>query len=97
MNYLNGQHYVEVKDHRYKIHLTENNILRKGVPPNSPRTQYQVQNETQIRKNQKSIKNNNDQLIVKNFPKNKQPIIQQPEFKPPNFPSCTRNLWLEFD
>ena len=45
MKYLNGNYYVEVKDHRYKIHPTENNILRKRDPPESLRTQYRVQNE----------------------------------------------------
>ena len=43
MTYLNGNYYVEVKDHRHKIHPTENIILRKRDPPNSLRTQYQVQ------------------------------------------------------
>ena len=52
---------------------------------------------TQIRKNQKVIKNHSDQLIVKNYPKNKQPIIQQQKFKPPNCPSCKQNNWLKFD
>ena len=33
MKYLNGEYYVEVKDHRYKIHPTENNILRKRDEP----------------------------------------------------------------
>ena len=96
MKYLNGEYYVEVKDHRYKIHPTENIILRKREQPQSLRTQYQVQNETQIRKNQKVVKNNNDELIVKSYPKNKnkQPIIQQ---QLPNCPSCKRNNWLEFD
>ena len=97
MKYLNGEYYVEVKDHRYKIHPTENIILRKRDPPKSLRTQYQVQNETLIRKNQKVIKNDNNELIVKNYPKNKQPIIQQSKFKPPNCPSCKQNNWLEFD
>ena len=98
MKYLDGNYYVEVKDHRYKIHPTENIIVRKRDPPTSLRTQYQVQNETKIRKNQKVIKND-DQLIVKNYPKNKnkQPIIQQQKFKPPTCPSCKRNNWLEFD
>ena len=59
------------------------------------RTQYQVQNDTKIRRNQKVIKNDNDQLIVKTYPKNKkQSIIQQ---KLPNCPSCKRNTWIEFD
>ena len=93
MKYLDGQYYVEVKDNRYKIHPTENIILRKRDPPTSLRTQYQVQNETKIRRNQKVIKNDNYELVVKNYPKNKQPIIQQL----PNCPSCKQNTWLEFD
>ena len=86
-----------MNDHRYKIHPTENIILRTRDPPTSLRPQYQVQNETQIRRNQKVIKNDNDQLEVKNYPKNKQPFIQQREIKLPNCPSCKRNNWLEFD
>ena len=97
MKYLDGQYYVEVKDHRYKIHPTENIILRKRDPPTSLRTQYQVQNQTKIRSNQKVIKNDDNQLIVKNYPKNKQPIIQEQKFKPPNCPQRKSNLWLEFD
>ena len=97
MKDLNGEYYVEVKDHRYRIHATENNIFCKRDEPKSLRTQYQVQNETQIRRNQKVIKNDNDQLIVKNHPKNKQPIVQQQKFKPPNCPYCKQKNWLEFD
>ena len=97
MKYLNGEYYVEVKDHRYKIHPTENMKLRKKNPPTFLRTQYQVQNETQIRRNQKVIKNDNNHLIVKKYPKNKQPIIQQQKFKPPNCPTCKQNNWLEVD
>ena len=97
MKYLNGNYYVEVKDKRFLIHPTENIILRLSDEPKSLRTQYQVQNETQIRRNQKVIKNDNDQLVVKNYPKNKQPIVQQQKFKPPNCPSCKQNNWLEFD
>ena len=29
MKYLNGEYYVEVKDHRYKTHPAENIFLRK--------------------------------------------------------------------
>ena len=98
MKYLNGDYYVEVKDHRYKIHPTEKNILGLKDEPKSLRTQYQVQNETKIRRNQKVIKNDDDQLLVKKYPENKkQPLIQQPEFKPPNCPTCKQNTWLEFD
>ena len=97
MKYLNGEYYVEVKDHRYKIHPTENIVLRKRDPLKSLRTQYQIQNETKIRNNQKVIKNKNDKLVVKKYPKKKQPIIQQPKFDLPNFPSCKQNNWLEFD
>ena len=96
MKYLNGEYFVEVRDHRYKTHPTENIISRKKDPPTSLRTQYQVQNETKIRRNQKVIKNDNDQLIVKNYHKNenKQPTIQH---QLPNCPSCKRNNWLEFE
>ena len=97
MKYLNGEDYVEVKDHRYQIPPTGNIKLRKRNPPTPLRTQYQVQNETQIRRNQKVIKSDNDQLKVKNYPKYKQPVIQQQKFKPPNCPSCKQNNWLEFD
>ena len=97
MKYLNGEYYVEVKVHRYKNHANEDIILRKRDPPTSLRTQYQIQNETQTRKNQKDIKNDYDQLLVKNCPKNKQPIIQQQKLKPPNCPSCKQYNWLEFD
>ena len=87
MKFLIGQYYVEVKDKRYRIHPTENIILRKKDPPQSLKTQYQVQNETQIKRNQKAIENDNDQLVVKNCPKNKnkQPINQK---QIPNCPSC---------
>ena len=97
MKYLNGEYYVNVKDHRYKIHPTEIIILRLRDEPKSLRTQYQVQNETLIRRNQKVIKNDDDQLVVKNYSKNKQPIIEQQKIKPPNCPTCKQNNWLEFD
>ena len=93
MKYLIGQYYVEAKNHRYKIHPTEKTILRLRDGPKSLRTKYQVQNNTQIRKDQKVIKNDNDELMVKNYPKKKQPTHQQP----PNCPSCKRNKCLEFD
>ena len=77
MKYLDGNYYVEIKDHRYRIHPTENIILRLRDEPKSLRPQYQVQKETNIRKNQKVIKNNNNDLEVNNYPKNKQSIIPQ--------------------
>ena len=57
MKFFDGNYYVEAKDHRYRIHPTKNIILRKRDEPKSLRTQYQVQNETQIRRNQKVIQN----------------------------------------
>ena len=75
MKYPKGNYYVDVKDHRYRICPTEKIILRFRDESNSLRTQYQVQNETQIWKNHKGIKNDNDQLVVKYYSKNKQPII----------------------
>ena len=59
-------------------------------------TQYQVQNVTQNRRNQKVIENDNSQLVVENYHKNKnkQPIIQK---QLSNCPSCNPKDWLEFD
>ena len=54
MNYLNGQNYVERKDHRYRSHPTEDILLGLRDEPKSLRTQYQVQNDTQLRKKSKS-------------------------------------------
>ena len=88
----NGQYYVEVKGHRYKIHLTEKFILRLRGPPKSLGTQNQVQNGIQIRKNQKVIRNDNDELIVKNYTKKKQLIQRQLKFEPPNCPRCKQNI-----
>ena len=87
---------MEVKDQRYRIHPTENIILRKTDPPTSLRTQYQVQYNTQIRKNQKFVEING-KLEVKIYPKNNQPIIQQRENIIRNCRSCKRNIWLGFD
>ena len=56
------------------------------------RIQYQVQNESQIRKNQNVIEDSNNELVVKKYPKNK-----EPKFNLPNCPSCKQKIWLEFD
>ena len=77
MKCLNGNFYVEVEDNQYRIHPTENIMLRPREEPKNLGTQYQIQNETEIRKNQKVIKSSKDHLVGKNCPKNKQPIIQQ--------------------
>ena len=65
MIYLNGEYYVEVKNHRCRTYPTENIILRKRDPPTSLRTQYQVQNDTQFRKNQKVIRDDDNELLIK--------------------------------
>ena len=54
--------------HRYRIHPTDNINLRKRVLPQSLRSQYQVQNNTKIRKSQKVVENNR-KVEVKNYPK----------------------------
>ena len=97
MKHRGGNDYLEVNDHRYRIHPIENMILRKRDPPLSLRTPYQVQNDTKIRKKQKVIRNDNDELEDKNCFENKKLPIQQQKFEPPNCSSCKRNKWLEFD
>ena len=66
MKIFNGHCYVEVKDHRYKIHPTEKIMLRLRDTTKSLRTQYQVQNTTQIKKNKKVVENNG-KLEGKNY------------------------------
>ena len=44
------------------------NILRLREEPKPLRTQFKVQNETQIRKNKKVIRNDNIELGVKSNP-----------------------------
>ena len=80
-----------------KIHPTENVILRERDPPKSLRTQHQVQNETQIRKNKKLVKNDNNELEFKNYPINKQPIIQQRKSNLPSCLVCKRINWIKID
>ena len=94
----NGQNYKEIKDKRYRIHPAEDIILGDRDPSKSLRGQHQVQKETQMSKNQKVIRNNNNELEVKEFPKSKQPLIQhqQLKIKPPNCPSFKRKNWLVF-
>ena len=81
MKYLNREYYVDVKDHRNCVSPTEKIFFRKRDPPKSLRTQYEVQKETQITKNQKVVGSNGN-LEVKIYPKK-----MQPKFKPPNCPS----------
>ena len=89
MKYLIGEYYVEVEDHQFKNHPTEIIILRKRDPAKSLRTQYQVQNNNEMRKNQKEVyKNDNHELEIMNCTKIKKPIQQQPKFKPLNCPFC---------
>ena len=98
MKYLNGKYYVEVKDKRYITHPNEKIILRFRDELKRLRTQYQVQNNTQIRKNQKDIKTNNEKKEVRDYPQNKkQPIIEQPINKRPDCPSCKSNIYVAFD
>ena len=95
MNYLDGNSYFEINDQRYRIHPSENVPLRLRDELKSLGTRNQVQNETQIRENQKVNKNNNDELVVINYPKNKQPNIQQRKSNLPSCPSCKRKNWSE--
>ena len=51
-NFFKGHYYVEVKDKRYRIHPIENSSLGLRDPAQPLRTQYQVQNNTQIKKSE---------------------------------------------
>ena len=99
MKYLNGNYYVEVKAKRHIIHPTAKNILSLREAPKPQRTQYKVQINTQVRKkNQKVNRNINNDFVVKNYPKKKQTVFQQPKYKQsPNCLSRSRSIWIEFN
>ena len=89
---------VEVKNKRQIIRPTELLKTWKQNLPKSTRTHYQVQKNLGIRKSQKVFRKDNDEILVKNCPKKKQTVIQQPIVKlPPYCPSCKRTIWLELD
>ena len=56
MIYLNGKYYVVVNDERYRIHPIQNIILRLRV---------------NLEKNQKVIRNQNNELEFKRYPETK--------------------------
>ena len=64
MKFSKDRYYVEVTAKRYRNYPSENDILGLQDPPKSLRTQNQVQNEAQIRKNQNVFKKTIDDLIV---------------------------------
>ena len=59
MKHLNRNYYVETKDKRYIVHPIENTILKEKNKLFSLRTQNQVRNDTQIRRNQNALKDEN--------------------------------------
>ena len=62
------------------------------------RTQYQeVQNNTQLKKNQNVNENEKIQLVVKYYPKKQSPFLHKPEFNFLKGLSCNRISWLDFD
>ena len=83
MKYLHNEYYTEVEYKRYVIHLSENIILREREESKSLRTEPEVINKTQIRRNRKVVKDQNDELEVKPHPKpksnEKQTIGEKPE------------------
>ena len=54
------------------FHRIDNVLLRELKEAKTSRAQYQVKNETQIRRNQKVIKDEIEQLQVNTYPKLKE-------------------------
>ena len=92
MKFFNGRYYVEVKDPRYRIYSAKNVKLGIRDDPKSLRTQNQDRNDTQIRKNQKVLGKNNNDLEVKIYPKNKKQTIQQSKIKDSISSICKTNF-----
>ena len=68
MNNLNVINSVEVKDMNYNTNPTENIVIGGRSPRKSPRTHYEVQKNTQKRRNQKVIGKDNDEIVGKIYP-----------------------------
>ena len=68
MKYLNNKYYKQVKNERYITHPTENSILRERKEPKSLKTHNQVIIDTEKGRNQKVIKNANNELEIKSYP-----------------------------
>ena len=71
MKYLIGIFHEELGGKRYIIQSTEDIILEERKEPKHLWTQYQVFNDTQVRRNQKVNINQNNKLKVKTYPKTK--------------------------
>ena len=98
MKYLNGNNYVEVNDKKYIITPTENIILRGRKETRIFRTQSQVSNETEIKRNPKIIKDEDGQLQIKCYRKRKsnKKVIEKPKIDV-ECSSCKQRNWIEFD
>ena len=96
MKHLNVRYYTEGNDKRYNIHASESNILPERKPPQYLRTQYQGQNDTKIRRKQKIIKIDNNELEVESYPKKEKPIIEKGKINLSFCPICEEN-WVDFD
>ena len=89
MKCLIGNYYVEVNDKKYIITPTENIILRGRKETSSLRTQSQVSNETEIKRNPKHIKDEDGQLQIKCYRKRKsnKKVVEKPKIDV-ECPSC---------
>ena len=97
MKYPIGKFYVEFKDKQDSKAPTEKVILLIREEPPLLRIQYQLQNEKN-RKDQKLVKNDNDELEVKPYPKNKKNIfIENPQINLPSCPTGKQDKWIEFN
>ena len=70
-------------------------MLRDCKETESSRTQFQVFNETQIKRNQKFIKIESYEFEVKSYPK--KTIFEKPKYTFPSCHSCKLNNWIEID
>ena len=61
------------------------------------RTQYQVIHETEIRRNQKVIKNENDEVEVRSYPTTKKKKTSEESKLDNDCPIRKQRNWIDFD
>ena len=100
MKYLNGKYYVEVNQKKYLNTPMVYNVSQKQKEPKSVGVHYHDISDAQAARNQKVIKNENDESEVKPNPKGKsnkkQKIAEKPKLDI-ECPLCRNRNWIEFD
>ena len=86
-----------VKDKRYNIHPKKKDVLREREPPKSLRNQYQVINDTELKKSGKVNKINDNDIEVKAYTETKKKKTTEKPRRDIECPICKQGNCIEVD